>query len=310
MAYTGLSARTGEVLNWRDRTGRLVESVGQTQSEIRDPALSPDGRRAAVVSEESGSPDIWIHDLLRGTKTRFTFDEQAQEILPAWSPTGREIIYGLLDDGAKLIRGAADGTGEPFTLAEAEASVINPNWSRDGRYLVYHHGTTNNSSDISYIRLDQQSGASEPVSFVSTPANERVPKLSPDGRWLAYVSSESGREEVYIRPFPTGSGKWQVSVNGGAQPQWRGDGEELFYVEDSALFSVSASATADEIVLGRPTLLFESDDLRSPTPAPNYDVAADGQRFLTIGPAADEDATPPSIRFVQNWAEEFPDREQ
>ncbi len=311
LIYRDVPAITSETLAWRDRTGRLIETVGQQQTDIRDPALSPDGRWAAVVSEESGGQDIWIHDLTRATKTRLSFEAGADQMLPSWSPSGREIAYGTVQNSAtRLMRTAVDGTGEPVVLAETEGTVLNPNWSHDGRYIVYHHqnGAAINN-DISYIRLDQGTTPLESVSFISTPANERVPKLSPDGRFLAYTSDESGRLEVYIRPFPTGPGRWQASVNGGAKPQWSRDGKELFYVEQATLLSVAVSTTP-EFTLGQPIALFESDDLgRQPTPAPTYDVSPDGQRFLTITPGSDANAMPPTIRVVQNWYEEFRDRQ-
>ena len=116
--------------------------------------------------------------------------------------------------------------------------------------------------------------------------------------------------EVYVRPFPEGSGKWQVSVNGGTQPHWRRNGGELFYVEESTLMAVSVS-TEQGFILGQPERLFESEDLRrNDYASPQYDVSADGQRFLTTTPAEDENAPKPSIRVVQNWFAEFKDREQ
>jgi len=312
LIYRDVAAITSETLAWRDRTGRLIETVGQQQTDMRDPALSPDGRWAAVVSEESGGQDIWIHDLTRNTKTRLSFEAGANQMLPSWSPSGRQIAYGTAQNSAsRLMRTAVDGTGGPVELAEAEGAILNPNWSHDGRYIVYHHqnGAASNN-DISYIRLDQGVTPLESVSFISTPANERVPKLSPDGRFLAYTSNESGRPEVYIRPFPSGSGRWQASVNGGAEPQWSRDGKELFYVERTTLLSVAVSTTP-EFTLGQPTALFESDDLgRRATPAPTYDVSPDGQRFLTVTPGSDASAVPPTIRIVENWAEEFRDRQQ
>ncbi len=113
-----------------------------------------------------------------------------------------------------------------------------------------------------------------------------------------------------VRPFPNGAGHWQASVDGGSQPRWSRDGKELFYVKDLTLLSVSA-ATGDRVTLGQPQELFQSDDLRSGIPVPQYDVSADGQRFLTVGPAEQgAEAAPPKIRVVQNWYEEFRNREQ
>jgi hypothetical protein len=125
---------------------------------------------------------------------------------------------------------------------------------------------------------------------------------------LAYASDESGRYEIYVRPFPHGAGKWQVSVNDGMQPRWRSDGSELFYLEGTTLTAVSVS-TGEGFTQGQPQALFESPDLLSA--GVGYDVSADGQRFVTTALVEDnEESAPPAIRIVQNWYEEFRDPEQ
>ncbi len=135
-------------------------------------------------------------------------------------------------------------------------------------------------------------------------------KLSPDGRFLAYESNESDRYEIYVRSFPGGDGKRQVSVNGGTQPRWRSDGRELYYVEGDTLMAVSVS-TESAFTLGQPQQLFEAPALTRTGGGLNggYDVSADGQRFLTIAPVEGADSAPPTIRIVENWYEEFRDRE-
>ncbi len=180
-------------LVWRDRAGELLETVGQPQN-IAQPALSPDGQRVAVRSNESGNFDVWIHDLTRSTKTRLTFDE-VTEAHPAWSPSGQEIAYRRNDRGPRdtLMRKSADGTGEAVVLVESESDLHWPDWSHDGRYLVYSEENSETGRDIRYVELGSDGAASEPVTFLSTPANEDRPQLSPDGRFLAYVSTESGR---------------------------------------------------------------------------------------------------------------------
>jgi len=154
------------------------------------------------------------------------------------------------------------------------------------------------------------------VTFVGTPAFERAPKLSPDGNFLAYVSNETGRNEVYVRPFPRGEGRWQASVNGGTQPRWRGDGKELFYVEGEGALMAAQVETEPTFALGRTQRLFESEDFRSATnlPNPQYAVSVDGQRFLTSTPVEtddkDEPAAPVNIHVVENWYEEFTNRDR
>jgi serine/threonine protein kinase/Tol biopolymer transport system component len=295
-------------LVWRDRSGKILEAVGQPQEGIAAPSVSPDGRLLAVSALDGENEDIWIHDPVRGTKTRLTFDEGAKGE-PTWSPSGREITYSWArDGGSRIASKAADGTGEATVLVDAQARVYNAHWSNDGKYLAYHEISTDARRNIWYLKPD--GNGFEPTVFLRTPANEAAPRFSPDGRYLAYLSDESGRREAYVRPFPEGPGKWQVSVNGASQLRWRHDGRELFYVEESTLMAVSVS-TEQGFILGKPERLFESEDLqRRAYAAPDYDVSADGQRFLTTAPADDENAAPPAIRVVQNWYEEFRDREQ
>ncbi|MDA1236322.1 MAG: protein kinase [Acidobacteria bacterium] len=290
-------------LVWRDRAGQTLQTVGQPL-EMAEIELSPDGQRVAVRSVESGGNDIWIQDLIRSTKTRLTFDD-GPETSPTWSPSGREIAYRK---GNSLLSKAADGTGEAVVLVEDEEPVREPDWSHDGRYLVYVAEVP--GLDIHYLEIQANGGTSKPVIFVATAANEDDPKLSSDGRFLAYVSDESGRAEVYVRPFPEGAGKWQVSANGGLLPRWRGDGSELFYLEGSRLMAVTVSSD-QSFTLGQPRMLFQSPDLGFGGSL-SYDVSADGQRFIMTTPigGGGEQSTPPTIMVVQNWYEEFRDRQQ
>ena len=271
-----------------------------------DPALSPDGQRIAVGSEESGNRDIRVHDLIRSTATRLTSDEGA-EGSPTWSPSGEDITYWNLGSGIR--RKAADGTGEAVVLVKSEVAAFNSDWSRDGRYLVYQESVTR--ADILYLEFQPDGDASEPLTFLSTPAAERSPKLSLDGRFVAYVSDESGSNEIYVRPFPDGAGKWPVSVNGGSQLRWRSDGKEFYHVEGQAVLMAVSVSTEGVFTLGQPQQLFESSDLieLGGGVSPTYDVSADGQRFVTVAPVGGDEAAPPKIRVVENWYEEFRDRE-
>ena len=295
-------------LVWRNRAGELLETVGEPQLGMGQPALSANGQQIAVRSTESGSLDIWVHDLSRSTKTRLTFDE-GNEGVPTWSPSGREVAYfSQSDEGYRLMSKTADGSGEAAVLVESENFVYAPDWSRDERYLVYYELNPETLRDIHYLEFGTDGDVAEPVTFLSTPASERSPRLSPDGRYLAYNSNESGRYEIYVQPFPAGAGKWQVSVNGGAQPRWRSDGNELYYVQGETLMAVSVS-TGKGFTVGQPQVLFEDLNLRGEV-ATKYDVSAAGQRFLTIAPVEDGHQTEtPSVRIVQNWYEEFRDRE-
>ena len=307
LVYLDSPGKNLEKLVWRDRSGKVLETVGQPQEGIQHHTVSPEGRLLAVSARDGGNRDIWIHDPVRGTKTRLTFDEGAERE-PTWSPSGREVTYAWQQGaGWNIASKTADGTAEATVLVDTEAHVFNADWSHDGQHLAYHEISTDTRRNIWYLKPGGD--GFEPTVFLRTPANEGTPEFSPDGRYLAYLSDESGRVEVYVRPFPEGSGKWQVSVNGGSQLRWRHDRRELFYVEESTLMAVSVS-TEQGFILGQPQRLFESEDLGSNAfSGPQYDVSADGKRFLTTAPAEDENAAPPVIRVVENWYEEFKDRE-
>ena len=191
----------------------------------------------------------------------------------------------------------------------AQGNAFDAVWFNDGQSLVYARTTQRfGRADIWYATR-REDGVFEQKEFLSTPAAEAIPTPSPDGRYLAYVSDESGRNEVYIRQFPDGSGKRQVSLNGGKQPTWRRDGRELFYVERASLMAVEVS-TEGGLMLGRPRKLFDSEDLRSFSRHAEYDVSPDGERFLTTAPDDDGAENRSVIRVVENWYEEFRDRGQ
>ena len=300
-----------KTLVWRDRRGEVIEKAGQPQPGLREFALSPDRRWVATTVDEPAS--IWIQDLTRATTTRLTFAKAVPggENRPSWAPSGREISYTTSGAPYRMMRKLVDGTGESTLLVASDYNAVLADWSRDGRYAVFHGPSGEGTAeDILYIELEASGGPFKPKVFLSTPAAESSPKLSPDGRFVAYVSNESGRHEVYVRPFPAGAGRWQASLNGGEQPRWRNDGKELFYVEnETAMMAMPVSAAGQALTLGQPQRLFESADLDfRGFPWPQYDVSADGQRFLTSTPVESDAAL--SIHIVLNWFEEFRDRQR
>ena len=185
-----------------------------------------------------------------------------------------------------------------------------PDWSRDGKLLIYWaRGNEDTGADLWYLKPKAGGEVYEPTTYLRTAADERIAVFSPDGRYVAYVSNESGRGEIYVRPFPEGTGKWQVSINGGTQPRWRKDGSELFYVQEDQLIAVSVS-TVRGFSSGTPKLLFRDRWLRSPFPKQRYDVSADGLAFVLREEAELDAGKRPAIRVVQNWFAEFKAREQ
>ena len=309
LVYVDLLGVGRQQLVWRDREGKKLEVIGQPQDLIRDPALSPDGRQVAVRGTEDDSDDVWVHELGRSLKRRLTFDA-APDDRPIWSPSGKEIAFWSArgQGDANIYIRPADGTGEPALLVGTPLSERPLDWSPDGKYLLYRVNDEETGWDLWYLKRKEDGSGFEPVPFLQTSFNESRAQFSPNGRFVAYVSDESGRNEVYVRPFPGAEGKWQVSGNGGSQPRWSKDGKELFYVERDTLMAV-AVATTPSFTSGAVTRLFQDANLLGIGDF-RYDVSADGRRFILKEPVAGTEEKPPSIHIVQNWYEEFRDREQ
>ena len=222
LAYTAGTSRLTQ-LTWFDRAGKvlgLVGGAGQTESV----ALSPDGQAVAFsrADPQTESYDVWLHDLARGTESRFTFG--GDNHFPRWSTDGKRVFFSQSD---RTHQKSASGNG-PEQLLDTPAGLLRTGESPDGQYMSL--GTTNNNpvtgNDIWLLPLF---GDRKPVPLLKTEYTEHDAAVSPDGRWLAYASDESGQEEVYVTRFPSGQGKWRISNGGGNDPIWRHDGQELFY---------------------------------------------------------------------------------
>ncbi|HXI20924.1 MAG TPA: hypothetical protein VNH46_07565, partial [Gemmatimonadales bacterium] len=194
-------------------------------------SLSPDGRRLAIGLHTDAGDDIWVKQLPAGPLSRITFDSASDE-RPHWSPDGKSITYIVLSSAANTLeQRRADGTGRADTLLTTQAPILEGRWTRDGKWLVVRTGSQGQRNILAF----RPGVDSVPREFLATDrADESAPTVSPDGRWLAYESNETGRNEIYIRPFPqVESGKWQVSTSGGQAPLWAHSGRELFYVDAS-----------------------------------------------------------------------------
>jgi eukaryotic-like serine/threonine-protein kinase len=280
-------------------------TVGPADSWIVDPFLSPDEKRVAAGRGSTKHLlrdfDIWLLDLSRGNiASRFTFDPSAH-YCPVWSPDGRHIIYasrpGVIGSASSLMEKPADGVGDEEALFRSDGDVAPLDWSTDGRYILFEKEDLKTKSDLWVLPTV---GERKPISFLLTPFAEHAGVFSPDGHRIAYTSDESGRWEIYVRAFPTGGEKVRVSTGGGADPHWRRDGKELFYLApDFKLMAVEVS-TVSGFTAGEPKPLFETRvtglaDLRN-----HYVVTGDGQRFL-VSSVTKEGATAP-ITVVLNWA--------
>jgi len=296
IAFQSGNDNPGSDLVWVDRSGRVLSTLAKTDI-YSDMSFSPDQKQVAVtIGEGAGSnPNIWIFDLARGTRLRFTFDD-ADHVWPAWSPDGQWIAYSSDSAGVfRSMRKRASGEGQaqyltgPSGFNEGVAS-----WSADSRSVllqVYRNGNW----DIDL--LDLESGKRSP--FLNTRFNETHPRISPDGKWVTYASDENGHPEVFVTSFPIASGKWQVSLNGGRLPRWAPDGKGIFFGSGEGQFVAVPISFSPGVQIGEPKNLFAVRVPGQGFPQDRILPARDGQRFLANFQMSLESPTP--ITVVVNW---------
>jgi len=300
----GSAAAPGLRMMLLNREGKLIQSFGQ-EANYRGVALSPDGKRIAAHHHDNDGGDIWLTDTTRGTTSRLTFDAAQDNSSPVWSPDGSEIVFASRRAGKwGLYRKRADNSGAEELLYESAGGNRPVHWSPDGT-IVFQVLDSKTIHDLWTLSL---SGARRATPWLQTPFGENEGRISPDGRFIAYMSNETGRYEVYVRAFPSGGGKWQVSNEGGIFPIWRRDGHELFYLSPRSLMVVDyqSSPATFEQAAAKP-LLETRTSLAFPGgggvhPYANFDISSDGQRLLVARAAAqDEDVVLSSIVVVTNW---------
>jgi Tol biopolymer transport system component len=286
-------------LTWFDRQGEQLGTVGPIAN-YSVPWLSPDEHRITFsFAAREGDSDIWLIDVARGTPTRFTFDP-SPDLSPVWSPDGGRILFTSLRDGhGNLYQRAASGGGADEVLVQSDFSKMPNDWSADGKFILYQELNPGTSNDLWIFPV---AGGQKQLPFLKTPFDERQGRFSPNGRWIAYASNESGPWQVYVRSFPDSGGKWQVSTNGGGQPQWRRDGRELFYVSaDRKLMAVEVNGNGPTFEAGTPKELFvlRIQAIGLPGPRNYYAASKDGQRFLVVKVPGDPTGSPTAV--VLNW---------
>jgi eukaryotic-like serine/threonine-protein kinase len=279
-------------LQWRDRTGKATEIPGEPAL-WRYISLSPDGRYLAAEIDDPA--DIWIHDLVRGTRRRLT-SHPLNEIAPLWSPDGRTMVYASDRDVVfDVFARAADGSGEERPLLTGPQVKIATSWTPDGRTLIIDRAPLINAPSGDVVALPYGQVNAQPVPVVQSRFAECCGVVSPDGRWLAFLSDESGRPELYVMPMGRPGPRHQVSTAGAEwrPTMWRGDGKELFYLQrDGSLLAVDVQASGDTFEASAPKPLFRMARLE------NIDATPDGQRFVVSTRAQ---GGTPALTLVTGW---------
>ena len=268
----------GVLAYWTPRGGRRLVGLDMTgkeldghelEGELNQVRLSPDGNNAALSRADRGlGSNIWLLDRTRGVSERLSFDA-SWDSSPVWSPDGRHIAYapGRGDSIAVIDIEARDADVTKLPLGERASPT---DWTPDGRFLIY-----SNEGDL--FALPREEG--EPVPLAETSFNERTGRISPDGRFLAYVSNETGRDEVWVTPFLSQGRRERVSPDGGELPLWSRDGATLFYLNPSFDAVAVPVRIGEELTLGTPEVLFRANIHVDDSP---WDVLGNDEGFLVI----------------------------
>ncbi len=317
LVYSTVAGSGPQRLVWVDRQGRTTAEIAQTPAGVSYPSLSPDGLFVAVPQGRDQNigltgQDVWTYDTTRGVGSPLTTTAK-DEGHAIWSPDGKEIAFTSSESGYSdivLRRLDRDEEQSGNVLDKSPHFKSVQDWSSDGNKLVYQKADLKTGFDLYYLQRSEDGSDWEQHLFLQTPFNEIGAKFSPDGEYVAYVSDESGQDEVYVRSFPEGSFSVRVSANGGAQVRWSSDGTELFYLEGETL--VATSVLFDPTFqVGSTTTLFVHQWMTRGIRVWNatYDVSADSQRFVVVQDIENKDVWSPSIHIVENWYEEFRERD-
>jgi Tol biopolymer transport system component len=292
----------GSQMVWYDRGGKLLGTVG-TPGRIYAPSISPDGNSVVFQRVSASGSDLWLGDLTRWAEQRFTTDASFKDG-PVWSPNGDRMVFSSNRRGIhNLYQKTTSGTGKDELLLASSNNTLPTQWSRDGRFIVYWELDPKTKRDIWVLPM--KGGERKAIPFLHSEFNEFEGQLSPDSHWMAYTSDKTGQREIYVVAFPTGEGEKRISIAGGEQPRWRGDGKELFFVGPAGkIMAVAVKATAGSKPSFEPETpqpLFETRLVRSPVnPLFEYDVTADGKRFL-VNSVAGRSPSASLLNVVVNW---------
>ena len=293
-------------LAWYDRTGKFLAGAG-APGKVFNPAISPDGKLVAFQRENTTGSDLWLLDLNRGVETRFTSDPSSN-VAPVWSPGGDRIVFASNRTGVyNLYQKAANGSDREVRLLSNILTDSPEQWSRDGRFIGYLELDTKNKRDLWTLPAEAGTADRKPIPFLRSEFDELLGQISPDSHWMAFTSDRSGRREVYVRPFPRGEGEWTISIAGGQGPRWRDDGKELFFeAADGKMMTVPVNKAIPGAKAvfepGTPLALFDAHMVHDIQARYfEYDVTADGKRFLINTAGGPGALSAPPLTVVTNW---------
>ncbi len=304
--HAGTAATITTRLVWRDRQGNEISALGEDEFAF-DVQLSPDGKSVAVSIEDNqtGGQDIWIYEVERGIKSRFTFSPGSDNT-PEWSPDSSRIAFAGEQAGVRSIYlKTVDGAEDAQLFYQSDDGDMIPDaWSPDGRQIIANLNTGTGDVDLWLIPVDSPADA-QPL--IATEFVEGYADVSPDGRWLAYASNESGEFEIYVTTYPQPGRKWQVSTAGGGLPAWNAAGDRIIYSNlDGMLHEVEVDGSSDTFRVGRIQELFLSE--RVQTLSENVAITADGERFLINTLASGARLSGPPATLVINFPTELANR--
>jgi Tol biopolymer transport system component len=288
---------------WIGKDGKFLGSAGPDDT-VSSVALAPDGQRMAVArSEVQGGKvnlDVWIREFARPVMPRLTFDA-AEDRLPAWSPDGKQIAYSSAHEAGvfQIFRKDASGAGLEERLTDGPNNKALLDWSKDGKYLLYREVNPQTGNDLMALPVE---GERKPIVVVNTPYQESTGAISPDGRWVAYASNDSGVSQLYAQAFPglagAPPGRWQLSTDGAYDVKWRRDQEIYYETANGKMMAVTVQSGPQGIRAETPRELFSADFQTGSLH--EFDVTADGQRFLVILNTTSQ-GNSERLTVVSNW---------
>jgi Tol biopolymer transport system component len=299
LVWTDLLGGINYDLAWIDRAGKRRVLNGLPRIRRADVALSPDGGRAVYTVSDQRGADVWTLDLVRSVQSLLTNAPEVDH-LPRWSPSGKEIAFGSLRRGrTNIYVQPADGSADAKLAVQSPGPDEPQAWSPDGQVLLFTRRDPVSGLDLWTVRRKADLSFDEPSGWLRSAFDEYDATFSPDGRFVAYSSNESERPEIFVRSYPSGTNRRQVSSGGGAFARWSRDGKEIFYMRGDVLVAVSVNSGT--VSLGTSQDLFRVPIPASAQPHQPYDVSPDGQHFLFAIAEVVEPTNLASIHIIQNW---------